>query len=166
MRYCQACQREAPTKYVEYYQNIGMLVMRQLRSVKGHLCRRCTKHYFLKMTGLTLLTGWWGMISFIMNPFLIINNVIRYLTCLGLADAAPNAFPVQPAAGPSAGPGAPPVLPTGLAAYRSDVQMRLRGGEDPKAIAFYLSERVGVPLGQAQAYVTELARISGMASGR
>ena len=57
MEYCQACRRQAPTRYVEFYQNIGMLVMRSMRAVKGHLCKRCVKRYFWQMTGLTLVTG-------------------------------------------------------------------------------------------------------------
>ena len=46
MECCQACRREAPVKYVEFYQNIGMLVMRQLRSgsdwcMVTHAAGRC-----------------------------------------------------------------------------------------------------------------------------
>src|SRR6202000_3094527 len=43
---CQACGRNAPAKYVEFYQNIGMLVVRSLRSIKGNLCKRCIKKHF------------------------------------------------------------------------------------------------------------------------
>jgi hypothetical protein len=36
------------------------------------------------MTLVSLLLGWWGVISFLLNPFFILNNLIRYLLCLGM----------------------------------------------------------------------------------
>jgi hypothetical protein len=80
---------------VRYYQNIGMLFMRKMRTVDGALCKRCSRHFFFKLTGLTLVTGWWGMISAIMNPFLIINNIVRYVGTLSLADGGERGFPMQ-----------------------------------------------------------------------
>ncbi|HVX86200.1 MAG TPA: hypothetical protein VH253_15560 [Phycisphaerae bacterium] len=95
MSRCQACGRNAPTKHVRYYQNIGMLFMRQLRTVDGSFCKRCSRHFFLKLTGLTLVTGWWGLISAIMNPFLIINNVVRFVGTLSLAEGADATAPLR-----------------------------------------------------------------------
>jgi len=91
---CQVCGRDVPVKYVEYYQNIGMLVLRQMRSAKGNMCKRCSNHYFFRMTGLTLVTGWWGLISAILNPFLIVNNMVRVVSTMSLADAPMGGFPV------------------------------------------------------------------------
>jgi hypothetical protein len=48
---------EAPVKYVEFYQNIGMLIMRQHRSVKGNLCKRCIHGQFWKLTSVTVAIG-------------------------------------------------------------------------------------------------------------
>jgi hypothetical protein len=39
----------------------------------------------------TLVLGWWGVISFIITPFLILNNLIRYLLCLGMEPVPPGA---------------------------------------------------------------------------
>ena len=149
MSQCQACRREVPTKYVEYYQNIGMLVMRSMRSVRGNLCRRCSKKYFLNLTGLTLVTGWWGMISRIINPFLILNNTIRYCGCLGLPDGGDGAFPVEGAAGQPAAMQPPPAL----LMHRQDVTLRLKGGQSPDEIAKYLAPRAGISVQVAQQFV-------------
>ena len=82
--YCQACRREAPTRYVEFYQNIGLLLMRYQRSIRGNLCKSCISKHFWELTGLTLVTGWWGLVSFVVNWFFLINNIVRYCGTLGM----------------------------------------------------------------------------------
>jgi hypothetical protein len=82
--YCEACGAEAETRHVTFYQNIGALVIRFSNTVDGHLCKSCIHGYFWSMTTVNLLLGWWGVISFLLNPFFILNNVIRYLGCLGM----------------------------------------------------------------------------------
>jgi hypothetical protein len=167
---CQACGRHAPTKYVEFYQNIGMLVVRSMRSIRGNLCKHCIKKYAFKMTGLTLLTGWWGMISFVINPFLILNNMFRYAMSLGMSDGggqAPagsmvTAQPGRPLAVGSPPPppprpaGAAPPPPAGLAAHRQDIVLRLRGGQTPAQVASYIAPLAGVPTGTVQKYAESL----------
>lgn len=81
---CQDCGQQAPTVQVTYYQTIGMLIMWRLKSIKGQMCRGCALKHFARMTGLTLLTGWWGVISFWMNCFSILNNLVRVCFVLGL----------------------------------------------------------------------------------
>jgi hypothetical protein len=85
--YCQACGARAATKYVALYQNIGALILRFSKSMQGNLCKSCISRYFWEFTTINLLLGWWGIISFIINPFLIINNVIYYLSSLSMASA-------------------------------------------------------------------------------
>ncbi|MFA4998602.1 MAG: zinc ribbon domain-containing protein [Candidatus Paceibacterota bacterium] len=82
--YCQVCGDYAPTKYVEFYQNIGMFLARQSKSIKGKLCKNCINKNFGDFTLTTLFLGWWGIISFFLTPFYILNNIFRYLTCLRL----------------------------------------------------------------------------------
>ncbi len=84
MGICQSCGRVAETKYVAYYQNIGLLFLHLLRSAKGNFCKDCTNRYFWRYTGTTLLLGWWGIISFFITLFVLPNNIIRYLGTLGL----------------------------------------------------------------------------------
>ena len=82
--YCQACGHEAPTKYVEFYQNIGALILRWQRGIRGELCKACIHKYFWEYTLLTLVTGWWGLISFFVNWFFLFNNIGRYLGTMGM----------------------------------------------------------------------------------
>ena len=90
--YCQACGREAPTRYVAFYQNIGAVFVRFSKSVRGYLCKSCVHRYFWRLSLVTLFLGWWGMISLVLTPFILLNNVVRYLACLTMppvpADAA------------------------------------------------------------------------------
>jgi hypothetical protein len=84
---CEACLRAAPTKQIELYQNIGALVMRFHKTLKGNLCRQCIDKYFWEYTLYTLFLGWWGVISFIVTPIFLVNNVVRYLGSRSLETA-------------------------------------------------------------------------------
>ena len=84
LKACQACGKQAPTRYVEFHQNIGALVMRFRRSIKGELCKGCIHSNFWSMTMTTLCIGWLGTISIIIAPFMVINNIVRYASCIGL----------------------------------------------------------------------------------
>jgi hypothetical protein len=90
---CQSCGVEAPTKYVAFYQNIGLLVVRLSKSIEGELCKKCINKYFWEFTLINCTLGWWGLLSLIMTPFLVGNNVIRYLGCLGMEAPSPDAEP-------------------------------------------------------------------------
>jgi hypothetical protein len=92
---CQACGVEATTKYVAFYQNIGALIMRFTRSIEGNLCKSCIHKYFWEFTAINLFLGWWGIISFIVTPFFMLNNVGRYLFCLGMPRVQPGASAPQ-----------------------------------------------------------------------
>jgi len=83
---CQHCGIDATTKYVEFYQNIGLLFARRQVEVKGNLCRRCIGKFFRSFTLTTLILGWWGLISFCVTPFILLNNVVRYLLALRLSE--------------------------------------------------------------------------------
>src|SRR5437762_361868 len=92
---CQACGVEAATKYVSFHQNIGALVVRFSRSMEGYLCKSCIHKHFWSMTTTTLFLGWWGTISFIVTPFFLLNNIGRYLSCLGMPSVPRGASPPQ-----------------------------------------------------------------------
>jgi hypothetical protein len=89
---CKSCGAQAPTKYVEFYQNIGLVVARQWSKVDGNLCRRCIGAYFRSYTLTTLFLGWWGLISFFATPLILLNNVTRYLLSLSLPEPGPAAM--------------------------------------------------------------------------
>jgi hypothetical protein len=82
---CEVCGTQAPVKHVKLYQHIGLLIIRLSKSIKGNLCKGCINKYFWEFTLVTLLLGWWGVISFIVTPIIILNNVIHYIGSLGLA---------------------------------------------------------------------------------
>ena len=88
---CQVCGADAPVKYVEFHQNIGALVMRFHKSIKGNLCKSCIHSKFWPMTMTTLGIGWLGTISIILAPIFVINNTVRYLGCLTMPSSHPNA---------------------------------------------------------------------------
>jgi len=88
---CQACGIEAPTRYVAFYQNIGALVIRFSRSAEGNFCKSCIHSTFWEFTLKSLFLGWWGLISLIITPFFILNNIVRYLSSLGLEAVPPDA---------------------------------------------------------------------------
>jgi len=88
---CQACGVEAPTKHVAFYQNVGALVMRFWKSAEGHMCKSCVHSIFWQFTLTTLVLGWWGVISFIVTPCFLLNNIVRYVFCLGMEPVPPGA---------------------------------------------------------------------------
>ena len=76
---CEACGRYGPIEAVDYRQNTGMLYARTSRSLAGTLCRRCSTGAFLRMTGHTAVLGWWGVISCVVTPVFILNNLAYFL---------------------------------------------------------------------------------------
>jgi hypothetical protein len=86
MENCESCKLPAETKYVEFHENIGMVFMRKHRSVKGNFCKPCIDYYFWNLTGKTMLVGWWGTISFIITPFILLNNILRFIFTIGMEE--------------------------------------------------------------------------------
>jgi hypothetical protein len=76
---CQLCGREAPTKYVTFMQNIGIIVIRFPKTLRAHLCRLCIGKTFQSYTLTTLFLGWWGVISFFYSLVSIPQNIATYL---------------------------------------------------------------------------------------
>jgi hypothetical protein len=83
---CDLCGRHAPTKSVTFMQNVGVIVMRFPKTVRGDLCKRCISSCFWRMTTITFFFGWWGVISFFHSLIAIPANIVAYLGASGLAD--------------------------------------------------------------------------------
>lgn len=81
---CQKCGDDAPTRQVVLSQNIGLFFVRFPSRVEGQLCKRCIHRFFWKMTLTSLVLGWWGIISFFANIFIILGNIGTYVQCLGM----------------------------------------------------------------------------------
>jgi len=88
--YCENCGQQAQLRFVDFYQNIGAIVLRFHKRVKGNLCRDCVEKYFWEYTGTTLLLGWWGIISFFASIMTIPNNIIRYLSVMNMPRSSNN----------------------------------------------------------------------------
>jgi hypothetical protein len=56
-----------------------MLVMRFSKRIGGSMCEKCASKYFWEYTLMTALLGWFGIISFVMSPFIVIGNVVSYV---------------------------------------------------------------------------------------
>jgi hypothetical protein len=85
-------------------QNIGMLIARQSKNFTADLCRECGLRMAKEMTLITAFLGWWGVISFIMTPIILITNIVAItkLRSLPLAEGvAVPAIGAPPGAGPN-----------------------------------------------------------------
>jgi hypothetical protein len=135
---CQSCGIEAPTKYAEFNQNIGALVMRYSRKIKGNLCKRCVHKYFWKTTLITLAVGWLGTISIIIAPFFVLMNVCRYLGALRM--------PAVPA--DAKVPEASPAVMEKFAPHADEFFKRLNEKEEINDLARAVAPKIGLTPGQ------------------
>jgi hypothetical protein len=76
---CARCGARVPLRSVSFYQNIGMLVARQTKTVSGSLCGPCIRSTFWSCTLTTALVGWIGTFSIILAPIFILINVSQLL---------------------------------------------------------------------------------------
>jgi hypothetical protein len=143
---CQNCGVEASTKHVAFYQNIGLLLMRFHRSIVGNLCKSCIHKYFWQYTLVNLFLGWWGLISLIVTPFFLINNVFRYLCCLGM--------PAVPAG--AARPQLTDEAVSRLTPFTDEIVQRLNSGQKIDEMAVEVAEQAQVSPGQVVIYVQAL----------
>lgn len=81
---CQNCFRNKEIKHVSINQNIGLLITRLTKKVEANLCKECISIFFWPSTLTTIILGWWGVISFIVTPFILIGNTYYYLSSLGM----------------------------------------------------------------------------------
>lgn len=82
--FCEGCWVRAETRAVSFHQIIGLLIFSTMGSVKGEFCRSCIETLFWKTTGVTMLLGWWSVKSFLFSPFIILFNLIQYLSSLSM----------------------------------------------------------------------------------
>ena len=71
---CELCG-STPVRYVCLSQLTGLLITRRVRQIEAGLCRTCGLEVFRRMTSRTLVTGWWGLISFFANALAILRNI-------------------------------------------------------------------------------------------
>jgi hypothetical protein len=145
---CQSCGREAPTRNVTFYQNIGLLVLRLHKSMGGNLCKDCINKHFWPMTLITFFFGWWGVISFFFTLFTLPNNIIRYLGSLDLAPV-----PVGAAAPTLTGD-----IVNKIAPHTEQILIRMKNNEPLEQIANDMSYTTGATPGQIVLYISALVQ--------
>ena len=75
-----------PTSVYAFMQNVGVIVIRFPKTIKGWLCKRCISSCFWRMTTITFFFGWWGVISFFYSLVSIPMNIANYIGASGLPD--------------------------------------------------------------------------------
>lgn len=157
---CQACGCYAETKYVEFYQNIGAFVMRFSQHVKGNLCKRCINHYFWKFTLTTLAVGWLGMISLILAPIFIINNVVRFLTTMGMTTEVTGQATKRPPVSPHPTLSLNDEATSKLEPFFDEIQSRYNKGEALDSISQNIGPRAGVSAIQVELFIAQCPELN------
>ena len=76
---CQGCGREARLAPLTQKRQIGLILARHYSEERRLLCAPCMGRMYRSNTGITLVAGWWGIISFFVTPFVLISNTADYL---------------------------------------------------------------------------------------
>jgi hypothetical protein len=148
---CDACGDTCPTKHVTFYQNIGMVIMRSSKTVEGDLCKACIDRVFWRFTMVTLVFGWWGMISLVVTPLFLINNIARFLGTLSMKSAGTLA-----AAKPHPTRSLTPAARERLMPFRDEMRDRIAQGEPEEAVCENVARKAGVSAHQAELMIDEL----------
>ena len=90
---CQGCGSPAPTRYFRFHQHIGAVIMMFNKWIKGNFCRRCALGYWKKYSLITLVAGWWGIISFFLTPIFLLMNLFYGVRALQMAEPGPGELP-------------------------------------------------------------------------
>lgn len=120
-----------------FRQNTGMLVMRQTREWAGCACRACGKSLFYKTSLHTLILGWWGTISMILTPIILVMNVWNVIRVLR--------------------------LPTAVQVARSALEdqeeyaRNLLRTKDRATVVSVLAQSSGAPVGEVESFLDRLA---------
>ncbi|MFF8601543.1 hypothetical protein ACF065_19805 [Streptomyces sp. NPDC015232] len=70
---CQECGAQ-PAVPVTVRAHQGMVVIMRTLTRRGVFCRTCGLAIYRQMTSETLVTGWWGLFSFFVTPFVVLGN--------------------------------------------------------------------------------------------
>lgn len=80
--YCDICGGAHRSVHAKMSHNVGMLIMRRQEWTEGRMCRSCLVRTYLRHTGLNLVLGWWGMISFVLTIVFLVGNTVHLVTGL------------------------------------------------------------------------------------
>ncbi len=88
-----------PAAYATFRQHTGLILVWLLRTRRGMFCRDCGLETFRGMTALTLLGGWWGVVSFFITPVVLLLNAANRPDVASLPEPQPGPsgrYPVEP----------------------------------------------------------------------
>lgn len=74
---CDSCGR-SPARPITVRRHVGLLVLQQFVTVKVTACRSCGRSLIGRFTARTLWQGWWGIISFFFNWFVLAANAVAW----------------------------------------------------------------------------------------
>jgi DnaJ-like protein len=74
---CELCG-SAPAVAVVIRQETGKIIWRTRRRMEGTFCRECGLALFRSMQNRTLITGWWGVLSFFVNIGSVLGNLAAW----------------------------------------------------------------------------------------
>ena len=69
---CERCGRDAPTEQVSFHQHIGLIVLFLHSRHAGRFCRVCIDRLFARTTLISVLFGWWGILSVFITAFVVL----------------------------------------------------------------------------------------------
>jgi hypothetical protein len=143
---CQSCGIEAPTQKVLFVQHIGAIVMFFHKRIGGLFCRNCVNKYFGEYTLTTLFLGWWGIISVMATPVVLLINIANYF----------RAWTLPPVLAGATTPQLRDDDVARLQPFTSNLIERLNRGEKLQSVADDISANAGVTPGQVVRYVHAL----------
>lgn len=90
---CDFCGH-SPAIYVDLRHEIGMILFRRYMHLDARLCRDCGIAMNREMTSRTVLTGWWGLLSFFANFAALIENFSSWTKLRKLDRPTPPTDPI------------------------------------------------------------------------
>jgi hypothetical protein len=91
---CAKCGARTQLRAVSFSQNIGMIAIRHTSTVAGSFCGPCILSAYWSCSLTTAIVGWFGFISFIMTPFILLLNAIELMRSAKLVGGAKVAVAV------------------------------------------------------------------------
>ena len=74
---CDSCGR-SPARSITVRRHVGLLVLQQFFTVRVKACRSCGRTLVGRWTRQTVWQGWWGIISFFFNWFVLATNAVAW----------------------------------------------------------------------------------------
>jgi hypothetical protein len=74
---CDSCGR-SPARPITVRRHVGLLVLQRFVTARVTACRSCGRSLVKRYTARTLWQGWWGVISFFFNWFVLAANAVAW----------------------------------------------------------------------------------------